>query len=294
MPYILDLYVDSRQNIGFGWPLLVMGYVVHPTSAPVVTITPVSVNTDAARFETTLLQPEYAPDVYIFYLYIKSTESLAAQWHFPSGRYTKEVTHTLRIEIPRHFGPVTGKSSVPFTTILDDPPLGRPARFPAHHFAIDGPKTITSFPVKLKILGGPGAGIRVGLISWSKSQAGRETPQGWGVLPSLPKVEPGPGSGEITVKEHLGNGPHILQAYFEVPEEIIVAHGPVGPVIKPAIYCSRPFEVEVNAPEPSPSKPPPTPTPPPTPSLSQMLTPLMAIAFLSLIPALLKPKKRAT
>ena len=310
---VLGLSAALEQNIGFGWPLGVVGYVEIPKHlaasppAPVVTITPVSVNTRPFTFNTTVIQPPYlstdTSSIFIFYLYIKSTDFLAAEWHFPSGRYMERVTHTMTARLPSYVEDDPGKS-VPYTTILNDPPLGRQAPVIYRReddiikpivFKIDGPKTITSFPVTFNISDAK-PNTRVGLVMFSKFQAGQITPQGWGAWPSsIISAEEGPitdsnGSAQLTVKEHLGNGLHILQAYYEVQEPF--GSGPGLPITVPATYCSFPLQVEVNAPEPPPSKPPPTPAP--APIFSQILTSLMAIAFLGLVPALLKPKKRAS
>jgi len=300
-----------ERNVGFGWDLFASGSVEYPkylTSppAPVVTIRPVSVNTDAQMFNTTLVEPPVEStdksNIYLYYLYVESTDTLADAWHFPSFRYVEKVEHKLTARVPSYVEDDPGHS-VPFTSILSDPPLGRQAPsfstiedgiIKTRVFTIDGPKTITSFPVTFNISDAK-PNTRVGLIMFSKFDIGYITPQGWGISPKIIiSAEEGPitdsnGSAQLIVNRHLGNGPHILQAYYEVPEPF--GTGRLSTITVPAIYCSRPLQVEVNAPEPPPT-PSPQPTPTPTPNLSQILTPLMAITILGLIPVLLKPRPR--
>ena len=299
---IQSIGLSTQQRLGFGWPLIISGYVEYPKDvtsppAPIITITPISVNAPSLTFNTTVVVPPYfstdTSNVYFFYLRIKSTESLAAAWHFPNLWYVEEVEHKVTARIPVEPG---SDRFLTLTTILSDPPIGPETS----GFFIDGPRTITSFPVTFNISGAKPK-TRVGLVSWSKGKiAPEETPQGWPVSPDIIiSAEEGPitddkGSAQLTVNKPLVNGPNILQAYYEVQEPVI----PGLSAIVPKIFCSRSLQVEVNVPEPPPSRPPPTPspqpTPTPTPNLSQMLTPLMAIAILGLIPVLIKPKKRAT
>jgi len=286
---VLGFSTALEQKIGAGWPLGVVGYVRYPNSltsppGPEITITPVSASTRPFMFTSAVIQPPYQSDaesnIFIFYLHIISTDTLAAEWHFPDGRYTERVRHTMTARVPSYVEDDPGHS-VPFETILNDPPVGRQAS----GFTIDGPKTITSFPITFNISGAK-PNTRVGLIMFSKFQLGTITPQGWGISPSvIIPAEEGPitdsnGSAQLTVNERLGDGPKILQAYYVVPEPF--GSGPQLPVIVPAAYCSSPLQV--NAPE-----SPPAPPPAPPPSLSQVLPPLTTIAALGLIPALLEP-----
>ena len=311
--------IASEQNIGLAWPLFIWGSVEYPKLPtkppdPIITITPVSVNTQSFTFTAYLLEPPYrstdTSDEYFFYLIIRTTQWLAEAWHFPGGRYVEKVEHKLTARAPSSVEDDPG-ISVTLTTILSDPPIGREAPFTYRReddvikvvgFTIDGPRTITSFPVTFNVSGAKPK-TRVALTCFSQPKAGPKTPQGWSVSPdSIIGLEEGPitdsnGSAQFTVNKPLENGPKILQAYYLVWEQFRLGGGRIPQFQIPlqVVYCSSPLQVEVRAPTPPPTPPPsPRPTPPPTLSLSQILTSLMAIAFLGLVPALLKPKKRAS